>query len=191
MHKKDILGNYIKKNGVVYSSSIRKLTNGFEGYSAIIYFLAGSRELRVNDDGKELLLAGDGYKWLMYLPMNEPWCLTAFYDPDNELLEWYFDISKRNFLDENGTPCIDDIFLDLIIMPNGKAVTIDANELQDALDKSEISRKDFDHAYQVRDSILQSKWNNAAYLKEVSNALFAEFDSSIKYACTDETKRIE
>jgi predicted RNA-binding protein associated with RNAse of E/G family len=127
----------------------------------IICFSPGSRELRVNDDGKELLLAGNGYKWLMYLPMDEPWCITAFYNPGNELLEWYFDISKGNFLDENGTPCIDDIFLDLVIMPNGNAITIDADELQDALDRCEISREDFDHAYQVRDSILLSKWNDA------------------------------
>ena len=181
MRKKDILGNYVKKNGVVYSSSIRKLSNEFEGYSALVCFLAGSRELRVNDDGKELLLAGNGYKWLMYLPMNEPWCITAFYDLNNEPFEWYFDISKRNFLDENGTPCIDDIFLDLVIMPNGKAFTIDADELQEALDRSEITREDFIYAYQVRDSILRSKWNNVAYLKEVSNTLFFEFDSRTKW----------
>jgi predicted RNA-binding protein associated with RNAse of E/G family len=112
----------------------------------------------------------------MYLPLKEFWCITAFYGPDNELLQWYFDISKGNFLDENAMPCIDDIFLDLVILPNGKPVTLDADELQEALDKGVITADDSKHAYAVHDQILASKWNNVALLTELSNKLLAEYE---------------
>lgn len=175
MRKKDILGNFVKNPNVLYSHSIKKLIGKIEGYSALINFLPGSRELHVNNDGEQHCLAGIGYKWLMYLPLSENWCITAFYNPNNELLEWYFDISKGNFLDENGMHCIDDIFLDLVILPDGRTVTIDADELQEALDKEEITIDDYNHAYKVHDQILKSKWNNVDLLTGLCNELLSEY----------------
>ena len=125
-------------------------------------------------DGKRLFLAAGGYEWLMYLPLSENWCLNTFYTPGNEILSWYFDISKGNFLDENGMPCTDDIFLDLIIYPDGQTLTVDADELQEALDKQEITVDDYNHAYAVRDQILASKWNNVGLLKKLSDELLIE-----------------
>lgn len=177
MRKKDIIGNWVKNTGVLYSHSIKKLSNEFEGYSALINFLPESKELVVNnDESTQICLSRGGYKWLMYLPMNENWCITAFYNRQNEILQWYFDISKGNFLDENGIPCIDDIFLDLIIFPDGSAITIDADELQDALDKKEISVADYNHAYNVRNQILKSKWNNVQLLMSLSENLLSEYE---------------
>jgi len=176
MRKKDILGHFVQNPEVRYTYAIRKLDGETEGYSALIRFLPGCRELVVEDGGERIQLSGDGYKWLMYLPMNEYFCLNAFYDPQGKILEWYFDISKGNFVDEAGMPCIDDIFLDLVILPDGRAVTLDADELQKALDKGEITADDCDHAYNVRDQILHSEWNDVVLLTRLSNALLAECD---------------
>ena len=175
MRKKDILGNFVKNPNVVYEHSIKKLTDESEAYSALITFLPGCRELHVNTDGITHCLAGAGYKWLMYLPLHENWCITVFYDPDGKLLEWYFDISKGNFYDENNMPCIDDIFLDLVIMPDGKVITIDADELQEAFDKNEITKDDYEHAYKVRDGIINSKWNDVEFLSRFSDKLLADY----------------
>jgi len=175
MRKKDILGNFVKNTNVVYDYSIKKLTGENEAYTAFITFLPGCRELYVDNEGERYCLAGPGFKWLMYLPLDEFWCITAFYNPQNELLEWYFDISKGNFIDENGIPCTDDIFLDLVVLPNGKTITVDADELQEALDKNEITVDDYHHAYQVRDQILNSKWINVDFLKEQCRLHVSEY----------------
>ena len=111
----------------------------------------------------------------MYLPLDEFWCITAFYNPQDELLEWYFDISKGNFIDETGIPCTDDIFLDLVVLPDGKTITIDADELQEALDKNEITVDDYNHAYRVRDQILNSKWISVDFLKELCSLYVSEY----------------
>jgi len=167
MRKKDILGNFITNPNILFSNSpIKKLDGEHEAYTAIITFEPGSEALIVDCDGEQIQLAGPGFKWLMYLPMGEYWSLTAFYSPTGELLEFYFDITRSNFIDERGTPCIDDIFLDLVVLPNGKVVTIDADELQDALDKGEITQQEFDNAYAVHDQIKASKWGNAEFLKQ-------------------------
>jgi len=175
MRKKDILGNYVKSPGVLYDHAIRKLDGEDEAYIALITFLPGSKELRKELNGEQVCLAGPGYKWLMYLPINECWCITAFYSPDEKLLEWYFDITLGNFVDEAGMPCIDDIFLDLVVLPDGQTITLDADELQSALDKSEISAADYDHAYKVHDEIKNSKWSDVGFLTELSGKLLLEF----------------
>ena len=112
----------------------------------------------------------------MYLPMNKHWALTTFYNAENKLFEWYFDISRENFIDENGAPCIDDLFLDLVVFPDGQTVTLDADELQEALDKGEISQDDFTHAYKVHDQIICSKWVDAGFLTGFCDRVLREFD---------------
>jgi len=176
MRKKDILGNFVKNPNVLFAHMIKQVTDEPLAYSALITFLPGCRELYVNNDGEQYCLAGVGYKWLMYLPLNEYWCITVFYNPKNELLEWYFDISKENFIDENGMPCIDDLFLDLVVLPDGRVITIDADELQEALDGNKITIDDFNHAYKIHDQIKASKWNDVEFLTKLCEKLFIDYE---------------
>ena len=173
MRKKNILGNFVERPDVLCIHSILKLEGETEIYSALITFLPKTRELQTEIGGKQIVLAGDGYKWLMYLPINKCWCLSTYYTPANELVGWYFDISKNNFVDENGMPCIDDIFLDLAISSSGEITTLDADELREALDKKEISIQDYDHAYKVHDQILNSYWSDTGFLARLSEKLIS------------------
>ena len=175
MRKKDILGSFVRKPNVLYTHAIKKLPGEAEEYVALIEFLPDCRELYVDDGGKQVCLAAPGYKWLAYLPLHEKWCVEAFYTPENELIDWYFDISKGNFLDENGMPCTDDIFLDLVIHPDGHTLTLDADELQEALGKEEITLDDFYYAYAVREEILRSQWSDVGFLTRLSNRLLSDF----------------
>jgi len=172
MRKKDILGNYVKNPDVLYVYEIKKVAGEAEAYTALITFLEGSRELYVEDGGKEVCLSGAGYKWLVYMPMDEYWCMTAFFAPNGELFEWYFDISKGNFVDEEGMPCTDDMYLDLVVVAaDGRMVTLDVEELQEALDKGEITVDNYNHAYAVHDHIKSSKWSDVDFLNELTGNL--------------------
>jgi len=176
MRKKDILGNFVKNPDVLYTYRIKKVSDAPEAYSALVVFSPGCRELVVDLDGARTRLAGPGYRWLTYLPLDECWCVTVLYNPDNGLIDWYFDISKGNFLDESRMPCIDDIFLDLVIKPDGRAITIDAEELQEALDDNVITADEFDYAYRIREKILTSRWNDVEYLLKFSEKLLSEYN---------------
>ena len=176
MRKKEIRGYLGTRPEFISTHNIIKLSDEVDTYSALINFLPGTKELHGVCDGRELCLVSAGYKWLVYLPMSKHWCLTAFYNADGELFEWYFDISRSNFLDENGAPCIDDLYLDLVVFPSGQVVTLDADELQDALDKGEITQDDFNHAYKVHDQIKDSPWVNVEYLKNLCDNLMSKFE---------------
>ena len=175
MRKKDILGNFVKNPNVFYTHSIKKLNSKHEAYTALITYLPGTREKYAVIDGKQVLLTGSGYKWLTYLPMNEHWSLLTAFCSQNEIVEWYFDISRGNYLDESGMPCIDDIYLDLVIKPSGETSTLDADELQEALDKNMITSEDYNHAYMIHDQIKNSQWSDVKFLTELSEKLLADY----------------
>lgn len=102
------------------------------------------------------------------------------FDDNNNLIEWYFDISK-NIGIENGIPFEDDLYLDMIITPTGEKIVIDENELLEAFNKGDISQQDVDSAYQTL-SYLENKYvNNLDELVKFTNYLSEKFKSKIKY----------
>jgi predicted RNA-binding protein associated with RNAse of E/G family len=175
MRKKTILGNYIKNEGVLFTPSALKYIKELDGYATVIDFLPGTKELYVEDGGSPICLSGAGCRWLQYLPMHENWSLTTFYDPAGRIMEWYFDISKGNFMDENGVPCTDDLFLDVVLLADGRSVTLDADELQQALDCGEIGIDDYRKAYRIGDEILSGKWNDTVLLTRLGEKLLSLF----------------
>ena len=177
MRKKPIWSNSIKNEGVLYhASEIKPLHGTLEGYVGVLSFLPGTRELYVVDDERRVCLCAKGYRWLMYLPAKGDWCLTAFYDCGGRLLEWYFDISNGNFLDEDGIPCSDDLFLDLVILPDGTPVTLDEDELKEALEQGIIDFDAYHTAYRIRDEILNNKWSDTTWLSQLSPQLVSLFE---------------
>jgi hypothetical protein len=175
MRKRDILGSFVKEPGVLYEYYIKKVAGEPAAYSALITYLPGSRDICFDKDGKEFRIAGEGYKQLRYLPLNEDWCLITFYSPANELLQWYFDISKGSGLDENGMPWYDDVYLDLVITPDNNVQTIDEDELLEAFKNNEITEDEYYRAFGVRDKIISSKWGNVGFLKDFSEKLLSDY----------------
>ena len=171
MRKKEIIGNRARDPGSMCSWSIQKLANETNTYCGLLTFLPGCKEVWATCNGKPVCMAGVGYKWLKYLPLDEYWCLSVLYNPENEIVEWYFDISKKNFIDENGTPCTDDLFLDLVILPDGQMIVLDADELQEALERKEITTDDYNHAYKVLEQIKDSQYSNVSFLRELSDRI--------------------
>ena len=66
--------------------------------------------------------------------------------------------------------------LHLVIFPDGQTLTLDADELQEALVKGEILKEGFDNAYVVHDQIKNSKWSNVDFLNEISKKLMLEHE---------------
>ena len=98
----------------------------------------------VTPKGKSIV--DNNYKLLGFYDYNSKIKLSAFYNDNNELIEWYFDVAK-NIGFENGSPYEDDLYLDVILRPNGKILLLDEDELKSALEESKITKEDFDLAY--------------------------------------------
>jgi predicted RNA-binding protein associated with RNAse of E/G family len=171
MRKKDIDGAYVTRPGVRYTSTRKRVDGQYQGYSSLVYFVDGTKKLIINENGTDICLSDGGYRWLNYLPDNENWCMTAMYNQYGEIIEWYFDITKGNIIDSNGIPCMDDLFLDIVLLPNGEIVTLDENELQEALVQGEINQQDYQFAYRIYDQLMHSKILVRAALRVATSCL--------------------
>ena len=174
MRKKDICGSYVKNKNMRFCATRHVLGGQVQGYCALLHFEQGTRELIINYEDHSTRLSGEGYRWLVIMPMDEPWCLTALYDPQNQIIEWYFDISWQNFIDESGMPCMDDLYLDLVLLPDGRILMLDADELQEAPETSNITQEQFDFAYAAFERIEHSRWVDLDFINPLCSALLVQ-----------------
>lgn len=96
------------------------------------------------------------YKWMGIYPKNEKYCITVMYDNNWNLLQWYFDIANDIGNDESGIPYIYDLYLDIVVLPNGEYYMLDEDELKQALVKEDISENEYKLAYDMAQKIFQN-----------------------------------
>lgn len=97
----------------------------------------------------------DGYYILEILPKNENYSMRVFLNEKREVLEYYFDISLKNGLDETTKiPYYDDLYLDVTIF-DGVVSVLDEDELEEAFKENKISKYDYDMAYKSLNKLLK------------------------------------
>lgn len=101
-----------------------------------------------------LCIQDSNYKWLEFYDYNSRIRLTAIYNEKNEIVEWYFDIA-RCIGKENGIPYEDDLYLDVVLGPGGKIILLDEDELKIAFEKNEMTRHEYDEAYQIAKELMK------------------------------------
>lgn len=150
--------------------------DSFCGYVCYIKIKDVQRPLVVNNGISQICIKDENYEWFEVYPDNSQYTITIMFDDKNNLIEWYFDISKNVGI-ENGIPFEDDLYLDMIITPTGEMLVIDENELQDAFNNGEITQEDLESAYQTL-KLLENKYvNNLDELVRLTNYLCDRFKS--------------
>ena len=64
----------------------------------------------------------------------------------DEIVVWYIDIINSQGYDEDGIPYIEDLYLDVVVYPDGKLIVDDMDELEKALQENDIKEEQFDLA---------------------------------------------
>ena len=101
-------------------------------------------------------LIDDGYYILEIIPKNEKYTIRIFVNNKKEILEYYFDITYKNGLDEETNILYyEDLFLDITVK-NNKIEILDEDELQEALDNKEITKEQFDLANKTKDELIKT-----------------------------------
>lgn len=111
-------------------------------------------------------LIDNGYYIVEVIPKNENYAMRVFFNDKKQRLEYYFDITLNNGLDEESKiPYYDDLFLDVTIKKNGEIRILDEEELIDAFNKNEITKEEVNLANITKDKLLESiKKNNNKYM---------------------------
>ena len=102
-----------------------------------------------------LCVIDKNYYIMEVIPKNENYSMRVFFNNKKERLEYYFDVSLENGLDEESKiPYYDDLYLD-VTKTRDNVEVLDEDELKEALDNNEISMVDFELANKVKDTLLE------------------------------------
>ena len=113
-------------------------------------------------------ILADGYNWLQIYHEGKNHCITAMYNEKNELVQWYIDISKRLGV-ENDIPFEDDLYLDVVLVPDGQIILLDEDELQEALENKIITKQEYNLAYNEANKIIKEGKENMKKLKHFTD----------------------
>ena len=177
--KRRYIGEFNKDLFTSYTSKIIRVDeNNLRGYAAHTKISTVSRPYLVGEKGAEICIADAGYNWLQYQPDNENWTLCAMYDNHGHIVEWYFDIVRENAVDEHGRPYSDDLFLDVVLTPDGRVLILDENELQDAYEHGAVTAGEFRMAHRVKDELI--KIANIGCMEALCSRLLTLFEGETK-----------
>lgn len=128
-----------------YTYKIIRIDDVFKGFASIINIKSTKRKVSFIHEGTPVIYGDIGYKWLIFLPEDDNWCMTAVYDDKNRIVEWYFDITRQNIIGRD-VPYYEDLYLDVVLNPKTGIEVLDEDELQDALEKGQITSSEFEMA---------------------------------------------
>jgi predicted RNA-binding protein associated with RNAse of E/G family len=77
------------------------------------------------------------------------------FDENGKLLQLYFDITAGNLFDEGDNPHFRDMYLDIVMNPDGELCVLDETELAEALDRSKITPSEYTQTKQACEALQQ------------------------------------
>ena len=114
------------------------------------------------------------YKWLEFYDYSSRVKLTAIYDENNEIVEWYFDIARK-IGKENGVPYEDDMYLDVVATPSGDIILLDEDEFEDAYNRMEMTKEEYKEAYNIANDLIDKLTGRHTELKEFTDKYLKKF----------------
>lgn len=142
------------------------------------YYVAVKKLIHVNEKfiiKNGLCVMDNGYYVFEVVPRFENYAMRLFLDDKKNPLEYYFDITKNNGLDdETNIPCYDDLYLDITVL-NGEVNILDEDELIEAYNMGDVTSEEYELVYQIRDKLLDeiknktNKIMNIDYMKYLSD----------------------
>ena len=131
--------------------------------------------------GHDFAIYDKGVEWFRMMPENKSgqpanYNITTIFGADKKIIMWYIDIIKDYAYDENGDLYFDDLYLDLVALPNGIVKVKDMDDLQRALTNGEIDAELFQAAVSVKDELVNNVLSNIEKFRELTVKLRKEFD---------------
>ncbi|MDF2531768.1 MAG: hypothetical protein K0R80_2597 [Clostridia bacterium] len=145
----------------------------FKGYAVLIHIEKVREALWVDLGGKKQCVVDNGYSWLTLFPENQSYVVTAMFNNQNEIVQWYIDICKERGFTDKGIPWYDDLYLDIIISSDLHISLIDEDDLALALEQNIINQADFDFAYQEANKLLKQLRENELTILKYSEEIYS------------------
>lgn len=117
--------------------------------------------------GEDTLVVANNFKWLQVLPENRNYSMTVMYDEKWREIQYYFDINYSHTL-ELGKARREDLYLDVLVLPDGRYELVDEEDIKRALRKGIITAKESKYAYNVARELMSEIDRDFTQFKELS-----------------------
>ena len=138
----------------------------FKGYLGLINIREVTEPQIWRFNNEDIISCDEGMKWLTILPQDEFYCITVMFDENYEIIGWYIDMIAGQGIDLDGVTYIDDLYLDLVVYPDGMVLEDDMNELEDALASGDITRELFNLAIATSEKLKTGLLSDIKAFKE-------------------------
>ena len=135
-------------------------------------------------------IADNNYSWLQLAIEDKNYWITAMYNEKGELIQYYIDITEKNVINSGENSYFFDLFLDIVVLNNGKIFLLDEDELEKALEENKITREQYDFAYEVADNIIKSLKQDKDKLKSFCDKYFKILNKQLNEKKTVKQKNI-
>ncbi len=143
----------------ITSKSLRgeKISSEFlTGYIGLLEIHAVEEPQIWRFNGEDIVVCDRGIKWLTILPGDDFYCITCMLNEQEEILLWYIDMIAGQGIDRDGIPYFDDLYLDLVVYPDGTIVEDDMDELVEALKQKDITEEQYQLALRTAERLRMS-----------------------------------
>lgn len=128
-------------------------TAEYSGYVGLLDIHEVSQPQIWKYNGEDLVVCDNNYKWLTIMPQNDYYCITAMMNEKSEIQVCYIDMIAEQGYDQDKVPFFYDLYLDLVVYPDGTVIEDDMDELENALTVGDITQEQFDLAISTSDRL--------------------------------------
>ncbi len=129
--------------------------DAFQGYISLFCIDELREPLWVPYAGQQICIAERGHSWLQLFPQGANHVATVMFDERGEIVQWYVDICKQAYSDEEGIVWYEDLYLDIVFLPGNKIELLDVDELDEALSQGVISTDEYNLAWHEANKLLK------------------------------------
>lgn len=144
------------KRIIQQTTLIERIEKPKAGWIALIKMKKVAEPLYVHNCDKRLKVADDGYQWLHFMPDHADYVMTAMVDHHGNLIQIYFDmVWQTGYEQRNNTLWFDDLYLDVVLLPDGTWCLLDEDELAEARETGDITDEMYDYAYEKAKKLIK------------------------------------
>ncbi|MEY8750094.1 DUF402 domain-containing protein [Alkalicoccobacillus gibsonii] len=142
------------------------ISKEFTGHVTLIEVQEVTEPLVVQYESEKVRIVDSGFVWLQHFPDSGQHVMTTVFNEKGEVVQWYIDICNKIGITK-GIPWYEDLILDLVVLPTGEIFQLDFDELEDLLQKGNVSFSLYQIARDVMNNLLQAiKDNNYPLFKK-------------------------
>ena len=151
-----------------------------QGEAALIHIIKAAKTGIGQFRGEPVVIYQDDYHWLQIAMADCHWWLTVMVDSQGKITQYYFDITLENQLLGSRDSWFTDMYLDIVMMPDGRLDLLDADELDEALGCGEITEEQHRLAYAWAQELMAELPAKLPKLKIFCEEMFAQLKGEEK-----------